>query len=116
MRISDWSSDVCSSDLLLGEEIMKLKKRDLRMMRRNVGMLFQEFNLINRMSVMDNVLSGRLGYAGNTRSLFRSFPKADIRRALELLGRVGLSDQVDQRSEEHRLNSSHNCAHRMPTS
>src|SRR3546814_14305665 len=100
MRISDWSSDVCSSDLLLGEEIMKLKKRDLRMMRRNVGMIFQEFNLINRMSVMDNVLSGRLGYVGNARSLFRSFPKDDIRRALELLGRVGLSDQVDKRADQ----------------
>src|SRR3546814_446949 len=85
---------------LLGEEIMKLKKRDLRMMRRNVGMIFQEFNLINRMSVMDNVLSGRLGYIGNTRSLFRSFPKDDIRRALELLGRVGLSDQVDKRADQ----------------
>lgn len=85
---------------LLGEEIMKLKKRDLRMMRRNVGMIFQEFNLINRMSVMDNVLSGRLGYVGNTRSLFRSFPKDDIRRALELLGRVGLSDQVDKRADQ----------------
>src|SRR3546814_15019212 len=79
---------------------MKLKKRDLRMMRRNVGMIFQEFNLINRMSVMDNVLSGRLGYVGNTRSLFRSFPKDDIRRALELLGRVGLSDQVDKRADQ----------------
>src|SRR3546814_20356742 len=52
---------------LLGEEIMKLKKRDLRMMRRNVGMIFQEFNLIDRMSVMDNVLSGRLGYSKEER-------------------------------------------------
>src|SRR3546814_16103522 len=51
---------------------------------------------------MDNVLSGRLGYIGNTRSLFRSFPKDDIRRALELLGRVGLSDQVDKRADQLR--------------
>lgn len=85
---------------LLGEEIMKLNKRNLRMMRRNVGMIFQEFNLINRMSVMDNVLSGRLGYIGNTRSLFRNFPARDIRRALELLSRVGLSDQVDKRADQ----------------
>jgi phosphonate transport system ATP-binding protein len=85
---------------LLGEEVMQLNKRSLRMLRRNVGMIFQEFNLINRMSVMDNVLSGRLGYVGNTRSLFRSFPAADIRRALELLSRVGLSDQVDKRADQ----------------
>lgn len=85
---------------LLGKEVMKLNKHDLRMTRRNVGMIFQEFNLINRMSVMDNVLSGRLGYIGNIRSLFRSFPREDIQRALELLGRVGLSDHVDKRADQ----------------
>lgn len=85
---------------LLGEEVTKLNKRDLRRLRRNAGMIFQEFNLINRMSVMDNVLSGRLGYTGNLRSVFRSFPSHDIQRALELLDRVGLTDHVDKRADE----------------
>ncbi len=53
-------------------------------------MIFQEFNLVNRMSVMDNVLSGRLGYTGSLRSLLRLFPRADIDRALDILDRVGL--------------------------
>ncbi len=86
--------------VLHGQEVTKLSPRDLRLLRRNVGMIFQEFNLVNRMSVMDNVLSGRLGYTGTLRSLFRWFPKADIRHALELLSRVGLSDQVDKRADE----------------
>ena len=65
---------------LLGKDVIVLKARALRELRRDVGMIFQEFNLINRMSVMDNVLSGRLGYTGNLRSLFRHFPKKDIAR------------------------------------
>lgn len=84
---------------LLGKDLLALNPRELRMMRRNVGMIFQEFNLINRMSVMDNVLSGRLGYVGNLRSLFRYFPRADIVRALEILDRVGLSDHIDKRAD-----------------
>lgn len=85
---------------LFGQDVLALKGKTLRHLRRNVGMIFQEFNLINRMSVMDNVLSGRLGYTGNVRSLFRAFPQADIRRALGLLDRVGLSDHVNKRADE----------------
>ncbi len=83
-----------------GTEITSLPRRALCALRRDIGMIFQEFNLIDRMSVMDNVLSGRLGYTGNIRTLFRMFPRADIERALHLLDRVGLSDQVDKRADE----------------
>lgn len=85
---------------LLGKDVRALNARDLRGLRRNVGMIFQEFNLINRMSVMDNVLSGRLGYTGNIRSLFRHFPKEDINQALDFLERVGLSDHINKRADE----------------
>ena len=81
-------------------DVTGLRGRQLRAVRRNIGMIFQEFNLIDRMSVMDNVLSGRLGYTGNLRTLFRAFPRADIERALELLHRVGLEDHVDKRADE----------------
>jgi phosphonate transport system ATP-binding protein len=84
----------------LNQDVRSLNTRDLRKMRRDVGMIFQEFNLINRMSVMDNVLSGRLGYTGNLRSLFRHFPKKDIDMALHFLDRVGLSDHVNKRADE----------------
>ncbi|HUL56677.1 MAG TPA: phosphonate ABC transporter ATP-binding protein [Usitatibacter sp.] len=80
-----------------GRDLAKVAARELRAVRRNIGMIFQEFNLIERMSVMDNVLSGRLGYLGTFRSLFRLYSKEDIRHALELLDRVGLADHVDKR-------------------
>lgn len=81
-------------------EITKLPGRQLRMLRRDIGMIFQEFNLIDRMSVMDNVLSGRLGYTSSLRSLFRAFPRDDIQHALTLLDRVGLLEHVDKRADE----------------
>jgi phosphonate transport system ATP-binding protein len=77
-----------------------MSARRLRETRRHIGMIFQEFNLINRMSVMDNVLSGRLGSVGPMRSLFKLFARADIERALTLLDRVGLSDHVDKRADQ----------------
>ena len=83
-----------------GRDVTALPDRELRTLRRDIGMIFQEFNLIDRMSVMDNVLSGRLGYLGNVRTLFRAFPRADITKALELLHRVGLEDHVDKRADE----------------
>jgi phosphonate transport system ATP-binding protein len=52
------------------------------------------------MSVMDNLLSGRLGFTGNMRTLFKAFKRQDIDSALKLLERVGLSDQVDKRADE----------------
>ena len=85
---------------LMGENITKMGRRRLRRARRNMGMIFQEFNLVERMSVMDNVLSGRLGYVGTFKSFLRLYPKREIRRALELLDKVGLSDHVDKRADE----------------
>ncbi|MCF8108753.1 MAG: phosphonate ABC transporter ATP-binding protein [Desulfohalobiaceae bacterium] len=84
---------------LHGKEITGMNGQALKKIRRDMGMIFQEFNLVDRMSVMDNVLSGRLGYVGNLRALFRLYPKKDIHEALELLERVGLSDFVDTRAD-----------------
>ncbi|MFP4537199.1 MAG: phosphonate ABC transporter ATP-binding protein [Dichotomicrobium sp.] len=86
--------------VLYGTNVLSLGSRDLRKLRRNIGMIFQEFNLVDRMSVMDNVLSGRLGYVGNTTALLRLFSRRDIARALAVLERVGLSDHVDKRADQ----------------
>ncbi len=85
---------------LYGKDVLALSARQLRRTRRDIGMIFQEFNLVDRMSVMDNVLSGRLGYMGNFSALFKLFSKKDISRALEVLDRVGLSDHIDKRADE----------------
>ena len=86
--------------ILNGKNITKAGRRELRAARRSMGMIFQEFNLVERMSVMDNVLSGRLGYVGTLRSFLRWYPKSDIQRALELLEKVGLGDFIDNRADE----------------
>jgi len=62
-------------------------------------MIFQEFNLIERLSVLDNVLTGRLGYTGTLRSVLRLFTREDIAKALTLLDRVGLREHVDKRAD-----------------
>ena len=85
--------------VLFGQDVRGLGGGELRRLRRRIGMIFQEFNLVDRMSVMDNVLSGRLGYTGAFRSLFKAFPRDDIDRALHLLERVGLQDHVDKRAD-----------------
>ncbi|MBT3807723.1 MAG: phosphonate ABC transporter ATP-binding protein [Desulfobacula sp.] len=85
---------------LTGKNITQMGNRALRRARRDMGMIFQEFNLVERMSVIDNVLSGRLGYVGTVRSFLRMYPKREIRKALELLDKVGLGDFVDKRADE----------------
>ena len=83
-----------------GENIPKLGGRKLRSVRRKIGMIFQEFNLIDRMSVIDNVLTGRLGYMNTFASLFRMFDKKDISRELTLISKVGLEDFANKRVDQ----------------
>jgi len=85
---------------LNGTEITALGHRELRRARRRMGMIFQEYALVERLSVMENVLSGRLGYVGFWRSWFRRFPHADIEEAFRLLARVGLDGLADKRADE----------------
>jgi len=77
-------------------DIAKASHRDLRLWRRKVGMIFQQFNLVKRLSVLDNVLSGSLGYAGLFKGTFRFFSQAERERALYNLERVGHQVGLDQ--------------------
>jgi len=81
-------------------ELSALGAGQLRRARRRMGMIFQEYALVERLSVMENVLSGRLGYVGFWRSYLRRFPQSDIDEAFRLLGRVGLDHMVDKRADE----------------
>ena len=82
-----------------GEDLTRLRGRALRLARRRIGMIFQSYALVERLSVMENILSGRLGYVGFWRSLLRRFDADDIRNACRLLERVGLLEMLDKRGD-----------------
>ncbi len=82
-----------------GTDLVALHGRELRETRRRIGMVFQEFNLVERLSVIENLLSGRLGYLPPWRAWLRRFPEADIRRAFDLLEQLGLSEFAAKRAD-----------------
>lgn len=85
--------------LLDGMDIAVLNSRELRKARRRMGMIFQEYNLVERLTVMENVLSGRLGYIGFWRAYRRKYPPEDVTAAFKLLDRVGLEGYQNTRAD-----------------
>ncbi len=83
-----------------GVDITAASQAELRRIRRRIGMIFQQFNLVNRVSVMTNVLTGRLGYVNPALSLINRFPAEERARAMDRLERVGLADKARQRADE----------------
>jgi phosphonate transport system ATP-binding protein len=83
-----------------GQDLARLKGRELRAARRRIGMVFQEYNLVERLSVIENVLCGRLGYVAVWRAWLRRFPPQDVDRAFQLLDAVGLGDFATQRADQ----------------
>jgi phosphonate transport system ATP-binding protein len=80
--------------------VLTLGGGDLRHLRRKVGMIFQQFNLAKRLSVIENVLAGALGYQSTLRSTFRAFTREERRHALINLKRVGLLEHAYKRADE----------------
>ena len=80
-------------------DLSKLRGRALRTSRRHIGMVFQEYNLVERLTVMENLLTGRLGYVSAWDAWRRKFPPQDIQRAFELLDTVGLGAFANQRAD-----------------
>ena len=72
----------------------------LREMRRRIGMVHQEYSLVERLSVMENLLTGRLGYVPAWRAWLRRFPASDIAHAYELLDAIGLEDFAQRRADQ----------------
>ncbi len=85
--------------LLKDTDVTALSRRALRRARRRMGMIFQEYNLVERLTVMENVLSGRLGYVSFWQAYRRKYPSQDISRAFELLRRVGLEGYHNTRAD-----------------
>lgn len=87
------------SIMLGGTDLTRLNGRDLRKARRRIGMIFQEYALVERLTVMENVLSGRLGYVPVWKSFLRRFPADDVSLAFTLLDRVGLAEHYNKRAD-----------------
>lgn len=83
-----------------GADLTALDDDALRAARRDIGMIFQEYNLVERLTVMENVLTGRLGYVSAWAAFRRNFPPDAIERAYEILDRVGLGEMADKRVDE----------------
>jgi phosphonate transport system ATP-binding protein len=84
---------------VLGQDIADLRGGALRAARRDVGLIFQQFNLVGRVSAIDNVLAGRMGHAPTWRVVLRRFTPCDRQLALATLDRVGLLDKAYQRAD-----------------
>jgi phosphonate transport system ATP-binding protein len=83
-----------------GTDIAQVDPAELRQVRRQIGMIFQQFNLVKRSTVLTNVLSGRLGYVKPGPSLLHRFPKKDREMARQALERVGIAEQAHKRADE----------------
>lgn len=85
--------------LFQGRDLAKLRGGELRAARRRIGMVFQEYNLVERLSVIENLLCGRLGYISWWRAWLRRFPQEDVSRAFALLDQVGLGEMATRRAD-----------------
>ncbi|HML39971.1 MAG TPA: phosphonate ABC transporter ATP-binding protein [Bellilinea sp.] len=83
-----------------GVDVTDANQDEIRYVRRKIGMVFQHFNLVQRSSVLTNVLSGRLGYVNPIWSIFNRFSKEDIENAYHQLDRVGIKDKAQYRADE----------------
>ncbi|KRL90118.1 phosphonate transport system ATP binding protein [Lactobacillus kalixensis DSM 16043] len=92
--------DISEGDISIdGQSITKAKGKNLRLIRRNIGMIFQNFNLVKRSSVLRNVLTGRVAYYPTWKTTFNMFSKEDKQKAYEALQQVDLADKVYARAE-----------------
>jgi phosphonate transport system ATP-binding protein len=83
-----------------GLDVTAVSDEEIRYLRRRIGMIFQQFNLVKRSKVINNVLAGRLGYTNPVFSFLNYFPSQDKTRALENLERVGIGSQAYKRASE----------------
>jgi phosphonate transport system ATP-binding protein len=83
-----------------GQDVTAISDEEIRYLRRRIGMIFQQFNLVKRSQVITNVLAGRLGYTNPIYSLFNYFSQDDRERALANLERVGIGSQAYKRASE----------------
>lgn len=100
LRVINRLIDVSQGEVVInGESISQASNKDLRRIRRNIGMIFQQFNLIKKHTVQRNVIAGRLGYYNNFQTLLGLYSKEDYERVRQALIMVGLEDKLKERTD-----------------
>jgi phosphonate transport system ATP-binding protein len=95
-RLVDPTSGTVTFD---GLDVTRARGGDLRRIRRRIGMIFQQFNLVKRSSVFSNVIAGRLGYRSTWRTIASRASVGDVALAFENLGRVGIPEKAFGRAD-----------------
>ncbi|ASR47462.1 phosphonate ABC transporter ATP-binding protein [Paenibacillus kribbensis] len=91
--------EATSGSIYIDGKKLPTDKKGIRLLRKNIGMIFQNFNLVKRLTVLDNVLCGRLSYNPTLPSFFKVYKKEDYELALYYLEKVGLVDKRNQRAD-----------------
>ncbi|RKF17893.1 phosphonate ABC transporter ATP-binding protein [Alginatibacterium sediminis] len=100
LRCINRLNDPSQGEILFGGlDLTQLKGQALRKQRRHIGMVFQEYNLVERLTVLENVMCGRLGYMSSWKAWRRQYGSDDLAKAFELLNFVGLQDFANQRAD-----------------
>ncbi|ANE45827.1 phosphonate ABC transporter ATP-binding protein [Paenibacillus swuensis] len=93
--------DASSGEIIFnGTNILKFNKRELKHLRTQMGMVFQHYNLVDRLTVIDNVLHGRLGYKSTLQGVLGLYTSEEKHQAFDTLKRLGLEDQVFKRCDQ----------------
>ncbi|NOU91854.1 phosphonate ABC transporter ATP-binding protein [Paenibacillus sp. LMG 31456] len=101
LRSMNRLNEITDGQILIdGKSLTSARGVELRRMRRDIGMIFQSFNLVKRVSVLRNVLSGRVGYHSTWRTLLGLFPKHDLDLSLKALERVNIREKAYARADE----------------
>lgn len=90
----------CGEIVFDGEDITKVKNRELRKIRTKTGMIFQHYNLVDRLSVVENVLHGTLGTKSTISGMLGIYTEEEKKRAFDILEDMGLSQQAYKRCDE----------------
>jgi phosphonate transport system ATP-binding protein len=93
--------DASSGEIMFDNvDVMKINKRQLRKLRTQMGMIFQHYNLVYRLSVIENVLHGRLGYKSTLGGILGLYTEEEKRQAMKILRQLGLEDQMYKRADQ----------------